>query len=321
MPSLSIVIPSLGDLQALESSLVSVLQNRPHDCEVLVVLNHPYDDPYDLSDEVRFVQARKGAGLAESANLGLRHSRAPILHLLAPGVEVSEDWTGPALVHFKEPGVAAVAPVVLDVSRRQRVLSAGVNYGPGGLTWVRRRGRAGAAPASNVLGPGGLAAFYRRSAWEMVGGFEPSLGDQYAHVDLALQHRYLGFRTVLEPTCRVFAPRTALPRGSFAGLAAERLFLRNAAAAGWLKSLALHPLAVGAQTLSTAPWKALAQLAGRCLAWTELPEVRRHRARLEALRERDLRASTHSLSAARRDEGLDQRRDEEGNRLRRSRAG
>lgn len=302
MSSLSIVIPSLGDLPLLESGLVSVLQNRPRDCEVLVVLNQPYDDPYDLSGEVRFIHARHGAGLAESANLGFRHARSPVVHLLAPGAEVCEDWADFAVRHFDEPRVAAVAPVVLELAGRKRVLSAGVDYGPGGRTWSRRRlSRQTPGPASTVLGPGCLAGFYRRSALDLVGGFETSLGDQLAPVDLALQYRYLGFRTVLEPACQVFAPRLLSPPGEIGvGLAAERLFLRNAAAAGWLKSITLHPLAVSAQSLSVLPWKAIAQLAGRFMAWTELAQIRRHREHLDELRASDLRDSTPSLDSARR---------------------
>ena len=60
MPRLSIVIPVLGDPQQLDDTLLSVLENRPANCEILVVHNQPYHDPYNLSDEVRFVEAERG---------------------------------------------------------------------------------------------------------------------------------------------------------------------------------------------------------------------------------------------------------------------
>ena len=41
MPRLSIVIPSVADCNLLEDSLVSVLENRPADCGILVVHNRP----------------------------------------------------------------------------------------------------------------------------------------------------------------------------------------------------------------------------------------------------------------------------------------
>jgi hypothetical protein len=79
---LSIIIPVLGNLKRLEDTLVSVLENRPANCQVVVVLNQPYDDPYDLKAEVTFVQAVAGAGLVESVNRGLEAAEAPIVHLL-----------------------------------------------------------------------------------------------------------------------------------------------------------------------------------------------------------------------------------------------
>jgi hypothetical protein len=46
VPRLSIIIPVLGSSTRLESTLVSVLENRPPDCEILVLLGAPYDDPF-----------------------------------------------------------------------------------------------------------------------------------------------------------------------------------------------------------------------------------------------------------------------------------
>src|SRR5437016_2690011 len=67
---LSIVIPVLGNAADLERTLVSVLSNRPRGCEILAVTNTPYPDPYNLSGEVRFLEAGRKAGFVECANLG-----------------------------------------------------------------------------------------------------------------------------------------------------------------------------------------------------------------------------------------------------------
>ncbi len=74
MPKLSIIVPVLGQIEPLEHSLVSLLAHRPRSSEVLVVLNSPYDDPYSLTDEVRFIAAAPGAGWVESVNTGLREA-------------------------------------------------------------------------------------------------------------------------------------------------------------------------------------------------------------------------------------------------------
>ncbi len=72
-PRLSILIPALGIAEELERTLLSVLENRPEDAEVVVVDAFGYDDPYDLgSAEVRLIHS----DLAVSAKprLGLSHS-------------------------------------------------------------------------------------------------------------------------------------------------------------------------------------------------------------------------------------------------------
>ena len=58
-PRLSIVIPA-ADTAALEETLVSVLENRPADCEIIAALAVPYADPWNIGEEVRFMQAPPG---------------------------------------------------------------------------------------------------------------------------------------------------------------------------------------------------------------------------------------------------------------------
>ena len=73
-PRLSIVIPA-ADASALEDTLVSVLENRPADSEIIAALTVPYADPWNISEEVRFVQAPVGTSLAACANLGVALSK------------------------------------------------------------------------------------------------------------------------------------------------------------------------------------------------------------------------------------------------------
>ena len=59
-PRLSIVIPAPGDESTLEETLVSVLENRPENSEIVVVLGFGYHDPWNVCEEVRFIQALLG---------------------------------------------------------------------------------------------------------------------------------------------------------------------------------------------------------------------------------------------------------------------
>ena len=76
MSRLAIVISAAGNVESLEATLLSVLENKPADCQIIVALNEAYSDPYDLKDEVRFVTSRAGAGPIECLNRAYRpHGR------------------------------------------------------------------------------------------------------------------------------------------------------------------------------------------------------------------------------------------------------
>ena len=84
MPKLSILI-AVRDEALLESSLVSVLQNRPPDCEIVVVNEEGYQDPYALAGEVRFVPTPADTSELDRLNRGVRCCQSPLVHICAAG--------------------------------------------------------------------------------------------------------------------------------------------------------------------------------------------------------------------------------------------
>lgn len=277
MPRLSIVIPVLGDSQQLDDTLLSVLENRPTNCEILVVHNEPYHDPYHLSDEVRFVEAECGASMVACVHRGLALCQSPVVHVLACGVEIQPGWADAALRHFSNPEVAAVGVVVFDRDQCQRVFSAGFGYRAEGTAWrLGQRIDLGKVLACqrDFRGPDTLAAFYRKSAVESVGGFSTWVGDALAGTDLALALRRAGFRCTLEPQCVARVnPAAIIAKPAFSrGRNAERLFWRWASSHGWLPSLAGHvALLVGHCVIGLWRPSLLMELAGR--VWGLLPAM------------------------------------------------
>ncbi len=286
MARLSCIIPVVGTTDGLEATLVSVLEHRPEDCEILVVLNTPYADPYALQGEVRFIEAL-GLGRAACATLGVRVCEAPIVNMIAPGCEATEGWADAALPHFSDPEIAAVAPVIRRHGSEE-ILAAGLQYGRGGRRIVATRLSANGAKG-DVLGPTIDAGFYRKSALEILGdGFPAELGDIFADLDLGLSLRYAGFRAVVEPAASVLAERLVAPEsaGFEYGLHAEKVWLRNLPAGGRLPSALLHPWTVAGELLRSAPsGAALAQIAGRMAAWFRRADYRLHHQWLDVARE------------------------------------
>lgn len=291
MPRLSIIIPVAGNLTWLEDTLLSVLENRPDDCEVIVVLDQPYDDPYELKDEIRFLQASPGAGFVESVNSGINASHSPVVHVLLCGCQVYEGWAESALEHFSNPRVATVVPLVVGSSEPQRVLAAGMNYRAGGTVQILGRGSSLESVAKcqkRLHAASMVAAFYRKSALEMVGLFSHDLGDWLASMDLGLALEQAGFRIELEPACRVVAAHLAArPQSKFRrALDLERFFWRWGPRSGWPWSLAAHGCTVAAESLGGLFTLSLpSQLAGRLVGLGGIGSHRRQLQRLEQLRQ------------------------------------
>ncbi len=273
MPRLSIIIPVLDSTTLLEEGLVSVLQYRPADCEVIVVLSGEYDDPYNLRDEdVRFVNAGEASDWLSIVNRGLAVAAGDVVHLLACGAEVQEAWADRALTHFEDAQVAAVAPLVLTAGDTERVLAAGVQVHRSGAGGARLAGKrlSGVPQVSQaVLGPSAIAAFYRTEALTAVGDqLDTFVGPALADVDLALRLQHDGFQAVFEPTSQIVLPRETLPTeaaGRERACHQERLFWRHLSAQGRAAQIALHFLAVLGESLwGLVTLRVHQTLAGRC---------------------------------------------------------
>jgi len=269
---LSIIVPSRGDLKQLEDTLVSVLENQPERSEVVVVLNAPYNDPYELRGEVTFVEAPEGADLVDCFACGLAASSAPVVHTIAAGFEATPSWTDLALARFGEADVAAVAPVVVDRNDPDRILSAGLRWTAAGSIGRIAMGKRLDRFVANdriLFGPELAVAFYRRDVLETVHALQHHGSELVAATDLALTLRKAGYRAVQEAACvttgtdQLFASAGAWREG----FASERLFRRWTAVPGWKRSRAAHAVLVARECLQI-PLRPsnLGRLAGRLWA-------------------------------------------------------
>jgi hypothetical protein len=283
VPRLSIVIPCLGGASDFDGVLVSVLQNRPADCEIIVVHGEAYDDPYRLSGEVSFIHAPEASPIA-MLNTALHESRAEVVHIIGCGLQTTEGWTEPALANFHDPQVASVAPAIVAADG-QSLLSAGVGWSLGGARYVIRDERV-TAPGNgrlraNILGPSLAAAFYRRDVLLAMDGFDTSIGVELADIAVALAIESLGRLHVAEPTSQLICPLgESRPAGSEfrRSCDTERIFWRHNGRRSKFLAMGLHGLSAAYGVLTAkAP---LFALAGRLRALVEFGAVEQHRERL-----------------------------------------
>jgi GT2 family glycosyltransferase len=300
MPGLSVVIPSHHRPDLLRRCLASVRAHAPAGTEVLVV-----DDGSPggcVSDAartflgVRLLRHERPRGFCAAANAGLRAAAHRVVELLNDDTEVTVGWAEAALAHFAEPGVAAVAPLVLLGSPGGPgvpcVDSAGDHYFIGGVAAKRGHGRPLGPEflrSGAVFGASGSSAFYDRDTVLAVGGFPEEFGAYFEDIDLSFRLHWAGRRVVYEPASRVWhrlsssygPPRRGLLQQQSRN--EERVFWRNLPRGTLARALPWHLAVLAAKALlrwrdgGLVPW-----LCGRLGAWGEWAALARHRRRLHA---------------------------------------
>ena len=289
-PALSIVIPTVADTAALEETLVSVLENRPPDCEIVVPLACPYDDPWNIRDEVTFVDAPRAARLVACTNLGIAASRGQIVHVLAAGWRATPGWTDRPMEHFAVADIGAVVPAVVAEDDPARVVEVGVRIARGGRrvagTAPRQAGAELASGTSALL----EAGFWRADVLQLAGpGFSTACGDALADADLAAAVGCLPMPVIYEAESRVIrGPLRRQPRSFTAGLHAERLFWRSLggeSVIGACTAVAAHAFEIIRDAAVRLPLGTLPMLAGRGVAMVEFGSTLARLRQLRQLRE------------------------------------
>jgi GT2 family glycosyltransferase len=294
---LSIVIPSHQRTDLLSACLASVTRHAPAGTEVIVV------DDASRGGRVGKVAAAfagikvlrlpRRSGFCVAANAGIRASTGEIVELLNDDTEVQAGWADAALAWFTDPEIAAVAPLVFSDPEGTRVDSAGDRYYLGGVAGKRGHGQAPAPEyfcSRPIFGASASSAFYRRSAFDRVGGFPESFQAYFEDVDLAFRLQRASYRAIFEPSSRVWhkigasygRPRRRLLEQQSRN--EERVFWRNIPGPDLVRALPRHLAVLAAKAVRR--WREgnlLPFLCGRLRLLTEIPELIRHRRNLALL--------------------------------------
>lgn len=185
MTQLSIIIPATGSQESLDETLVSVLENRPSECEVILVHRESYVDPYDLADEVRLVAADDVDEIG-LWNTGLSHCQGRFVHMLRPGMTVGNGWSEPALELFEQDSdIGSVSPCIVASGYRKTIQ--GIDYDVVSGKRIVRDGR------RRILAPLLGVGFFRVSAIRFMHGYNLRFGN-CADVELGLRMRSANYK-------------------------------------------------------------------------------------------------------------------------------
>lgn len=247
---LSIVIPFSCENcpQELEETLVSVLENRPGSCQVIVANGGHYEDPYHLnSDEVQFIDLGRERSLACCINEAIDWVDAPVLNVLSCGTVVEEHWADQLLRVFGDPKVGLAMTPVFDRLKSNRLVSSGVLYHHHGV--IRNQKHHTAAAPGRCLGPHLASAFFRTDLLHKIGGLNPSFCQQISYLDYALTLRHLGQEIEFVPVSRVhYASQTPVfPTIYERSRQTEQLFLHWSHLNSWYYNMYSNFIAVSAE--------------------------------------------------------------------------
>lgn len=261
MQRFSILIPTLNDVSMFESTLASVLRNRPPASEIIVVHTGEYDDPYGLGNEVRDIAVER-SNLIVAFNAGVSESNGRFVTFLRPGIELEEGWHIPVEEAFEDPIVGMVSPVITGTRRERQMLAAGVDFKYGfrrTLVGHNRSVRA-AERMTCPLGPTSWAGCYRTSALQHLGPVDEDLQQHYLDMELALCLSTLGFECELCPDfeVRLENSRTLISEMTQPhGLSAQRAIRRHVLHLGTIanKGRSIRALLGDLAASPMAPWR------------------------------------------------------------------
>lgn len=186
MPRLSLIVPFQCDSQALENTLVSVLELRSPDDELLIVHRGEYQDPYGLQgNEAKVLETPASTSLAEQLNIAVQNATGDVLQVVLPGTVLEHDWCVDALAAFDELDVDMIA---LGVS------GSGANSLQYGFEAELIPQRRATGEASKIAGPLLAGTMIRRSAIECLGGWNTKIPGDLIDFELCLMAKLLGLQ-------------------------------------------------------------------------------------------------------------------------------
>jgi hypothetical protein len=183
---LSLIGPFQCDSQALENTLVSVLELRSPDDELLIVHRGEYQDPYGLQgNEAKVLETPASTSLAEQLNIAVQNATGDVLQVVLPGTVLEADWCVDALVAFDEMDIDMIA---LGVS------GSGANSLQYGFEADLIPQRRATGEASKIAGPLLAGTMIRRSAIECLGGWNTKIPGDLIDFELCLMAKLLGLQ-------------------------------------------------------------------------------------------------------------------------------
>jgi len=201
---ISVVIPNYNGSHLLKKNLPQVIINCPN-CQIIMVDDASTDDSVQFIrrnfKKIKIIELKKNRGFAYAANLGVRQATGDFVVLLNSDVSPRNNFLKPALDHFKNRKVFAVA--FADHSHENGKI---IIRGRGGA--IFKRGFVGhfALPSKSAetLWVSGGSGLFDRNKFLELGGFDTNFAPFYwEDIDLSFRAWQMGYICLFEPKSSV----------------------------------------------------------------------------------------------------------------------
>jgi hypothetical protein len=208
VPRLSTIIPHQGNDSALETTILSVLENQPRDCEVIVVHDGSYSDPYQLSDELLLIEERS-SNPVRRLNAALVAACSPVVCVLSSAAVVSQEgWSDTVEGILEAAGVASASSWAVET-----ICGNNHSFGicPKALSesGLLQRGQVDSKKNVPPASPNLICGFYDRRTLLALDGWNEQLCWENADVELAMLMDKMGIQCELADFTVEFRSSTA----------------------------------------------------------------------------------------------------------------
>ena len=201
-PEISVIIVNYNAGEYLRPCVESLLSQTLTSFECIVVDNGSTDGSLatlpELDDRFTIIEAGENLGFAVANNRAVERAKADWIALLNPDAFARPDWLENGLkartLLSKTAMVGSTQYLALEPEKFDGL---GDEYHAFGVAWRAGFGK----PVTDItnretFGPCGAGAFYDRTVFQALGGFDESFFCYHEDVDLAFRIRLAGYRCV-----------------------------------------------------------------------------------------------------------------------------
>lgn len=210
LPLVTVIIVTLNNLNLLRNCLTSLYAQDYEAIEIIVVDNGSEKNVRDMLaaefPEVHMVRLDKNHGFAGGNNRGIEIAQGKYVALINNDAVATPQWISSLVATAEsDPGIGAVASIVIDGNRQEVLDSCGVGISLDGMSRQAMRGM----PVPQLTQPkevllfSGCACLLKMEALKNVGLFDEDFFAYCEDTDLGLRLRRAGWKIVIAPDAYV----------------------------------------------------------------------------------------------------------------------